>query len=356
VAGHIAPLGREALAQRVLAARAALQGPDGARGIRALPASRQAPSPGAAAAVAVAVARKADAPAASASFDTLSTALARELLAPVLSQLPADGQLIAIEPHESLWQLPFAALRLPDGRWMAERWPLLYAPSAELLDQARRRPTRDRNAPASALIIGNPIVAPQAAEVDALFRVGLDPLPGAEEEARRIAAMFGSGQATLWRGAEGNLPAVLREAPSRDIVHLASHGIARGDAPLESFIALAPSVCGDRLSAKRVMTLNLRADLVVLSACQTGLGQVTAEGVLGLARSFTFAGARTVLVSHWSVSDQATTRLMTGFYAHHLRGGADKARALHRSMGDLRREPGFEDPRYWAPFFLVGAE
>jgi CHAT domain-containing protein len=104
------------------------------------------------------------------------------------------------------------------------------------------------------------------------------------------------------------------------------------------------------------MTLALKADLVTLSACQTGLVQVAGEGVLGLSRAFLFAGARSVLVSHWSISDRATTALMTGFYSRCLTQGLDKAAALQQSMGALRRERGFEHPRYWAPFFLVGAE
>jgi tetratricopeptide (TPR) repeat protein len=337
VHGHVARLGREALTQRVRALREALNVDTAARGIRGAGGSVS----GSAAAL---------------DFDAISGGLFETLVAPLAPHLPRDGAALALEPHDALWLLPFAALRTTDGRWMGERWPLLYAPSGALLDEARRRPTLDRTKGYTGLIVGNPIVAPLAAEVDGMFRIGFEPLPGAEEEARRISAHFPGSRGTLWRGAQADLVGVLREAPSRDIVHLATHGIARSDAPLDSFVVLAPSPCGEQLSARRVMTLALRADLVTLSACQTGLGRIAGEGVLGLARAFVFAGARSVLVSHWSVSDHASTSLMTVFYERFLGQGLDKAEALRQSMAALRQQRGYEHPRYWAPFFLVGAE
>jgi CHAT domain-containing protein len=104
--------------------------------------------------------------------------------------------------------------------------------------------------------------------------------------------------------------------------------------------------------------LALDADLVVLSACQTGLGDLTqAEGTVGLARAFLARGARSVLVTLWSVTDEATELLMRRFYGHWL-GDVDrpsKAEALRRAQGDVRRAPGFAHPRYWAAFQLVGA-
>jgi CHAT domain-containing protein len=104
--------------------------------------------------------------------------------------------------------------------------------------------------------------------------------------------------------------------------------------------------------------LALRADLVVLSACQRSLGNLTqAEGTVGLQRAFLAKGARSVLVSLWSVDDEATRLLMESFYGHWL-GDEDrpsKAEALRRAQAEVRRTPSFEDPRYWAAFQLVGA-
>ncbi len=121
-------------------------------------------------------------------------------------------------------------------------------------------------------------------------------------------------------------------------------------------MVLAQSPCGDRLSARRVMSLPLKADLVTLSACQTGLGRVAGDGVIGLSRAFLIAGARSVLVSQWSIDDEATIALMEAFYRRYLQEGMDKAHALQRAMRDLRANPRYSQPRYWAPFALIGAE
>jgi CHAT domain-containing protein len=148
------------------------------------------------------------------------------------------------------------------------------------------------------------------------------------------------------------------------VIHLATHGFAfSSDARArDSFVALAADSLADGLlSVAEILddaTIRLSADLVVLSACQTGLGDLKdAEGTIGLPRAFLAKGARSVLVSLWSVSDEATRLLMERFYTHWL-DDADtptKARALQRATDDVRRTEGFEHPRFWAAFQLVGA-
>ncbi|MEY4751560.1 MAG: hypothetical protein RIQ60_3774 [Pseudomonadota bacterium] len=339
VHGHVAPLGRERLAREVALLRRALVPGGEARGLRGTVEDGL---------LVAGDDRR--------GWATLSRGLYEALVAPVQAWLPAPGGTVVIEPHDALWLLPYAALDAGGSDWMGARWSLLYAPSAELLAASRNSPALARERGVSGLIIGNPIVKEIEPGQAELFRLGFAPLPGAEEESRRIAAMFAPPHARLLRGAEADLSTVVREAGEVDVLHLASHGVVSGDEPLKSFVLLAPSPCGERLTAQRVMTLALKADLVALSACQTGLGRIASEGVLGLSRAFLFAGARTVLVSHWSVSDQATTALMTGFYERYLGMGLDKAQALRESMRSLRAQPGFDHPRYWAPFFLVGAE
>jgi CHAT domain-containing protein len=130
---------------------------------------------------------------------------------------------------------------------------------------------------------------------------------------------------------------------------------------LKSFVALAPEGGEDGLLTvgeviDRVPRLS--AELVVLSACQTGLGNLKqAEGTVGLQRAFLAKGARSVLVSLWSVSDEATELLMRRFYTHWLddTDQPSKAEALRRAQADVRQTKGFEHPRYWAAFQLVGA-
>jgi CHAT domain-containing protein len=199
---------------------------------------------------------------------------------------------------------------------------------------------------------------PPVPEQDGL-NLTLAPLPGAEQEARAIAALLDAAQTTLLIGAAADLASVEAQAPQQDILHLATHGIAYGDDPRASFVALAASPGDDGLlRVRRVLgwagDKGLRADLVTLSACQTGLGRISGDGMIGLSRAFLIAGARAVLVSQWSVSDSATAQLMELFYRVYLAGG-DKATALAQAMQTLRQSAEFAHPRYWAAFSLVGA-
>lgn len=146
------------------------------------------------------------------------------------------------------------------------------------------------------------------------------------------------------------------------IVHLATHGWAYSSEARarESYVALAPAGAHDGLLtvAEIMDELELSAELVVLSACQTGLANLTqSEGTVGLQRALLATGARSVVVSLWNVSDAATRLLMERFYHHWGRGkeGVTKTDALRRAQEDLRERPAYDHPRYWAAFQLVGA-
>ena len=146
-------------------------------------------------------------------------------------------------------------------------------------------------------------------------------------------------------------------ALSHNIVHLATHGLAFGSDPLASLVALAPTDQENGLLTARevIQSASIPADLVVLSACQTGLGRITGEGMLGLSRAFLVAGARSLVVSQWSISDSATKELMVAFYQHYLEHG-NKAIALQQAMQQVRLQPAYSHPCYWAAFVVVGAE
>jgi CHAT domain-containing protein len=261
-----------------------------------------------------------------------------------------------IEPHGPLWLVPFAALIGTDDGWLGDRYQLIYAPSVSTMDELRRAATGVVKSQPRLLAIGNPVETVRLTAADDPFRGSFEPLLGAEQEAKNVAALFSNERSMLLIGARANLEAVEKEGRSYSILHFATHGLANPDRPLDSFLLLATSICEDRLSARRIMTLPLSAELVTLSACQTGLGKVSGEGVIGLSRAFFVAGARSVLVSLWSVSDEATERLMTAFYGHYIRDGMTKARALDAATREVRRLPGFEGARYWAPFILIGSE
>lgn len=110
------------------------------------------------------------------------------------------------------------------------------------------------------------------------------------------------------------------------------------------------------LTAREIASLRLQGvDLTVLSACETGLGEVGSDGVFGLQRGLKKAGAGAVMMSLWKVSDDSTTALMKSFYRHWLREGMDKQAALDAAKADVRRTPGWEHPQYWAPFILLDA-
>lgn len=290
-------------------------------------------------------------------YEILLQQMYAELIAPVADKLPTNGTPLVIEPHEALWLVPFAALQLADRTWMGDRWPLLYAASAQTLDEIRREPCYATLDESKILVVGNPVM-PKVTTQEG-YEITLNRLPGAEQEARSIVELLRVHEHTLLIGAEATEAWVKTLALNHNIVHLATHGIAYIEDPLASFVAFSPTQIENGLLTAREVASNasLPADLVVLSACQTGLGRISGDGMLGLSRAFLIAGARTILVSQWSVSDEATAELMLAFYQHYFSSEKpNKAVALQKAMQFLRVQPEYSHPRYWVPFVLVGAE
>jgi CHAT domain-containing protein len=294
------------------------------------------------------------------------------LIEPVASHLPHDrDRLLTIVPHGPLFLISFAALLDERDTYLVERHTLAYSPSVSILPYTnanRARATRPGAAPL--LIVGNPAMPHPPGEADAL-----PALPGAEQEAQAIASLFRSSRVRVLTGAEASERAFRQLAGGHATIHLATHASIRDDAPMRSYLALAQdetaasaasdSVGDGLLTVGDVFTLDLRAQLVTLSACDTGLGQVSGEGVVGLSRAFIYAGAASVLVSLWRVADAVTTTEMQMFYREAARTGGNKAAALARAQRQMiallragaleaggRRLP--EDPLFWAAFVLVG--
>lgn len=362
---HVAPVGRSAWEERVQALRDALGVTGALRGAREV--------------------RRAHGASPAGDPTALLRAFHDDLVAPVEALFP-EGEPIAIEPHGPLWLVPFAALLRGDGRWLGDHWPFVLSPSKQVLEEIRSEAEPPPPAELSALVVGNPTMPELPTSLGET--VTLEPLPGALEEARAVAGKMAPERVVLLSGDGATRPRVEELLPGSGIVHIASHGMALPDDPLGSFVVLAGAAGeGGLLTARAILELSLNAvfsaspegsgpplptapldvreiapgppsrttDLVVLSACQTGLGRVTGDGVIGLSRAFLSAGARTVAVSLWSVSDAATAALMEAFYERYLRDG-DKASALRAAMREVRGRPGWESPRFWAPFVLVGAE
>jgi CHAT domain-containing protein len=178
------------------------------------------------------------------------------------------------------------------------------------------------------------------------------PLPG-EEEALAIAQLFNT---TALTGGQATKPVVLDRMKNASIIHLATHGLLNieniGKDEIPGAIALAPSA-GDNgfLTAKEIFDLKLNTNLVVLSACDTGRGKITGDGVVGLSRSFMAAGVPSVVVSLWAVNDNSTSVLMSEFYRN-LKTTPNKATALRQAMLTIMQK--YPNPSDWAAFSLVG--
>ncbi len=269
-------------------------------------------------------------------------------IAPIHDHLPQDpNQPVIFLPQEELFLVPFAALQNPNGQFLIQQHTIAIAPSIQTLALTQKRQHKNPTGPA--LIVGDPTM-PQIRDLN------LPPLPGAREEAIAIGKLLNSPALI---GAAATKAAILEKIGSARFVHLATHGLLEervGEIP--GAIALAPN--GPNLSdqasglftANEIAQLNLTAELVVLSACDTGRGDISGEGVVGLSRSFVSAGVPTVVVSLWAVPDSPTRELMTAFYQNLQIGKLDKAQSLRQAMLEtLKKHP---NPLDWAAFTLIG--
>ncbi len=287
-----------------------------------------------------------------------AAALSRTLFPAELRQRLTGVREMLVIPHGVIALVPFSLLPWNAAAdRLGDHVAVRFAPSVATANAAEARP-KPIGAP-QALVVGDP--AMPLVGTESTERLRLAPLPGAAREAQLVAARLGT--ASLG-GSAATESVVRRLLSSASVVHLASHGYAyssEGEAR-NSFIALAAdSVHDGLLTVGEILddpAITLRADLVVLSACQTGLGDLKqAEGTIGLQRAFLAKGARSVLVSLWSVSDEATRLLMTRFYSHWMDDSdrPSKPQALRRAEADVRARPEFSHPKFWAGFQLVGA-
>ncbi|HEX4965308.1 MAG TPA: CHAT domain-containing tetratricopeptide repeat protein [Thermoanaerobaculia bacterium] len=183
----------------------------------------------------------------------------------------------------------------------------------------------------------------------------LPPLPRSRQEVEQVASLY-PGKEALYLGPAATKRNVQDNPLLRSAlrIHFATHGLVNQVRPELSALALTPEGQDDgKLRVSEIFNLEIDSDLVVLSACETGLGkQVSGEGVLGLTRAFLYAGAKSVVVSLWPVLETGTPELMTSFYRH-LDASGSKVEALRAAKLDLIRG-GQANPSYWAPFVLAG--
>ena len=304
-------------------------------------------------------------------FRKVSETLHKDLIEPVLPLI--RGKEVIIVPHDVLNYLPFHALVGPDGRYLIEKYPIYYLSSASLLQFTKEKRTAMGE---RVLAFGNPDLGDP--ERDLEF---------AELEAQEVRNIYPQSRVYVQKEATEEKSKAL--SPSHDILHFAAHTELNEEDPLSSAILLAKEGKDDgKLEVREIFTMDLKANLVVLSGCETGLGKLSrGDELVGLTRAFIYAGTPSVVASLWKVDDSSTAQLMAEFYRNLktmtkvealrqaqlqlIRGQGRSDLFARRGVGGIKKltaTQGVESPSdgsaspfvstslpyFWAPFILVG--
>jgi CHAT domain-containing protein len=310
---------------------------------------------------------------------------------PVLDKvsIPDNAELFIV-PDGILYYLPFEALVTEMGKnsdkgvvfsdfsknkYLIEKYSISYIPSATLLDPSLRE--KKEKPSGTFLAFGNPdfSVTPDVQIIPGMnnfirLQGGENyyfaPLPNTEKQVKNIEEFFKkTGKSDIYLGNNATEDNVKSKSSDYKYLLFATHGFVDEANPMYS--ALVFSLKGNTqddgfLRAMEILNLNIKAELVVLSACETGLGRIrTGEGVIGLTRSFMYAGSPSVVVSLWSVESASTATLMEVFYKN-LLSGMNKGEALRKAKISLMKgtemmegkKVSYSHPFFWAPFILVG--
>ena len=290
---------------------------------------------------------------------------------------------MCIVPDGPLWNLPFQALQTERDQYILEQYAIYYAPSLQVLREMRKRSDRLQSLPlskseqngASSLPkaqipqfygIGNPAFGGEAlARAQTLRNAPFVSLPETENEVQTLAAgVYGLQSSSVRIGAAAREDAVKAEMSKYRVLHFATHGVLDDRNPLYSYVVLA--VGGDSnedglLEAWELMKMDLKAEMVVLSACDTARGRVgDGEGMIGMTWALFVAGVPTTIASQWQVPSESTTKLMLGFHKNVVGGGSSdrkisKAEAWRQAVMGMMNDPRYRmKPYYWAGFVVVG--
>ncbi len=303
------------------------------------------------------------------SFRASAAALYETLLAPAQQQLRGKTALVIV-PDGALWELPFQALQSSSNRYLLENCAIAYAPSLTVLREMvrlRRRNAQTASKTEALLAMGNPALGKLTTDrVQMAYRdEKLAPLPDAEREVRGLGQVYGAGHSKVYVGGEASEERFKAEAGVYQVIHLATHGFFNNTSPMYSHVVLSQAGNNDKedglLEAWEIMQMDLKADLAVLSACETGRGRAGAgEGLIGLTWALFVAGVPTTVVSQWKVESASTTELMLEFHRR-LKSGIkgssaslSSAQALRQAALKLLHSDQYAHPFYWAPFVVVG--
>jgi len=245
-------------------------------------------------------------------FSDLSRELYKALIEPVVQQLRGISN-ICIIPDAFLWNLPFQALMPGTNHYLIEDYALSYATSLSVLREMTKESGGVERRGGRLIAFGNPVIGKDEQRNEELC-----PLPEAETEVKAVAKKYGPAARVLIGGAasEKSFKAL---APTYTRIHLATHGVLDNREPLYSHLLLTKTNDDPQndglLEAREIMNMDLRADLAVLSACETANGRIReGEGVVGMSWAFFVAGTHSMLVSQWKVNSANTSQLMRRFY------------------------------------------
>ena len=261
-----------------------------------------------------------------------------------------QGNKLIIVPDGPLWLAPYAAFKDSDSKYLCESFQIRLIPSLTSLKMIADCP-EEYHCRSGALLVGDPWVAEVTNSEGQKL---LQQLKFAKMEVEMIGKIL---DVSPLIGKKATKAEVLRQLSSVALVHIAAHGnIKTSEIALTPDPTRATPIPKDEdfvLTVSDVLSVQLRARLVVLSCCHSGRGEIKAEGVVGIARAFMGAGARSVLVSLWAIDDEATLEFMRNFYSH-LVVGRSTSESLNLAMKCLRESDKFSDLKYWAPFVLIG--
>ncbi len=277
----------------------------------------------------------------------------------IIPPLPGSVDRLIVIPTGRMGVIPFEALFTKSAKgvndynhlpYLLNKYSVSYEFSAGMILQ-KNSTSGAASTPPSILL---------CAPVEFEATTNLNRLPGTEEEVTEISRLFTSqnlkNEILLKENADEDK---IKSAGIKDYryLHFATHGIVDESNPELSRIFLSRGENEDgNLFSGEIYNLELNADLVALSACETGLGKISkGEGVIGLSRALVYAGARSIIVSFWNVADASTSQLMSEFYANLLtENNDDFAAALRAAKLKMVREKNYAAPYYWAPFVILG--
>ncbi|MCJ7579250.1 MAG: CHAT domain-containing protein [Candidatus Aminicenantes bacterium] len=304
-----------------------------------------------------------------------SNRLYESLFLPAMETIMPSIEHLIIVPDDILYYLPFETLKVPPGtgfdenNYLVEQFKISYVPSCSSLLFLLERKIPEFSTP-RILAFGSPIVngtdlkkktfSPPVSSIENLYTdqgFDLSPLPFSRKEVKNVVKFFKKENSQIYLDNQAN-EALIKSLSLKDyqVIHFACHGLLDEYSPFRSALVLSRGNEDEEdgfLQVREIYNLKMNAEMIVLSACQTGKGKIEhGEGVLGLPRIFFYTGAQSVLTSLWRIHDKSTAEFMNLFYEFLFQGNS-KAQALR--MAKLRMmKSRFSHPYYWAAFVLNG--